>query len=65
VAAWDRGDRVEVASHSNINYGEQGEIVGPEDVDEGTWMVQLDNGDEISVYSDELDGIISTTGSGS
>lgn len=58
MAAWDPGDRVEVASDSNIHHGEQGTIVGPEDSDGVEWIVQLDNGDEISAYSYELDGII-------
>lgn len=58
MSAWYPGDRVEVDSESNINHGEQGTVVGPEDSDEVEWIVQLDNGDECSFYSYELDGII-------
>lgn len=65
MSAWERGDRVEIDCESHCYHGEQGEVLGPDDVDEGTWDVLLDSGDQVTAYSHELNDIISTTKSGS
>lgn len=65
MIGWDPGDRVEIDSEGHPYHGERGKIVGPDDRDEGTWAVLLDGGEEVTAYAFELNGIISTPGSGS
>jgi hypothetical protein len=56
VSAWDPGDRVEIDSESHCYHGETGTVRGPDDLDEGTWTVRLDGGEDVEVYAHEITG---------
>lgn len=65
MTAWDLGDRVEIDSEGHLWHGELGRVVELDDRGEGIWAVRLDDGEEVTAYSHELSGVITTSGGAS
>lgn len=62
MSAWDAGDRVEIVATDHPWRGETGHVVGLADHSDLEWGVRLDSGEEVTAYSDELDGVITSPG---
>jgi hypothetical protein len=57
ASAFDPGDRVCVDDEGHPWHDETGTVIGPDDQDEGTWLVRLDDDTEITAYAHELTGV--------